>query len=646
MRRSIVAMMAAALLLIPQAGLAQEELPPSAVTIERVEAGTYPDVLVLVTAPTEFLTTDLGPDEWVITEDGVSQDVFQVARVEGDQIEVVLVIDTSGSMAGDGIDGATTAAANFLSRLPEGAQVAVVGFGSTAEVVQEFTPDLEAVGSALDSLVATGETALYDAITTAAGLFSESSDAQRSLIVLTDGADTVSGASETQAALSIRNAESSFFAVELQTGETATEPLAQLALAAGGAKVGSTPEELEAVYDEIANRIVSRYVLRYQSEGSGSTTLGVAVGQEGLVQPATSVVRLPITGTVGDVARTTTTTGSTTTTTAPPPIQGFAAPVPTVGQPGMIWAGLAAVFIGLGLLLLFFLQPETAGVPRGRQSVRPSFRTSRQRAVSGLARGLVSVADRAATRAGSTGLDGALERAGLRLRPGEYAVLTLLVAVVVLSIGISATGSIIIGIVVFAAVGAASFVFLSYLGRRRQRTFEQQLPDVLGMLASTIRTGYAPLQATELVSREVDSPTKEEFGRVVAEARLGRDYIDAMAASAVRMRSQDLTWVVEAMEINRDVGGDIAELLDTVAQTIREREALRRLISALSAEGRLSAWVLIALPFGLAGFLWTTNPGYLQPLVTTTMGIIMIAFAVLSMAVGIWFITKILDLEA
>jgi tight adherence protein B len=644
-RRVLVAVIAATLSLLPQAGLAQEA-PESGVTIERVEVSTYPDVLVLVTAPTAFLARDLAAEDWSVFEDDEPQDVIQVARVEGDQIEVVLVIDTSGSMAGEGIEGAKTAAANFLARLPAGAQVAVVGFGTNAYVEQEFTSDLEQVAASLSGLNATGETALYDAVLLGVGLFSEAGDAQRSLVVLTDGADTVSTANETQSALSIRNAATSFFAVELQTGETAAEPLAQLATAAGGAKVGSTPEELEAVYDDIANRIVSQYVLRYQSDGSGATTLGVAVVDEGGVEPATAQVRLPITGTVGSIIPTSTIARSTTTSTAPPPIEGFAAPVPSVGQPSMIWAGLAAVFVGLGILLLFLLQPGTATVGGGSTAVRPSFRTSRQRAVSGLARGLVSVADRAATRAGSTGLDGALERAGIRLRPGEYAVLTVLAAVVGFALGVSGTGSVLIGLLLVFAVGAASILLLSILGNRRQRSFEQQLPDALGMLASTIRTGYAPLQATELVSREIDSPGREEFSRVVAEARLGRDYIDAMAASAVRMRSQDLTWVVEAMEINRDVGGDIAELLDTVAQTIREREALRRMISALSAEGRLSAWVLILLPFGLAGFLWRTNPGYLQPLVSTTFGIIMIVFAVLSIGVGIWFISKILDLEA
>jgi tight adherence protein B len=393
-RRALVAAIAATLLLVPTAGLAQEDRPPSGVTVEQVRVDDYPDVLLLVTAPTAFLARDLEAEDWVVTEDDVAQTVSQVARVEGDQIEVVLVIDTSGSMAGEGIEGATTAAANFLAQLPDGAQVALVGFGTTATVVQEFTPDLTLVADALTRLRASGETALYDAVSTAAGLFSEASDAQRSLIVLTDGGDTVSQVSETQAALSIRNADTSFFAVELQTGETATEPLAQLALAAGGAKVGSTPEELETVYNDIANRIVSRYVLRYESQGSGSTTIGVAVADEGAVEPATLQVRFPVSVTAGVVP--TTMTSSTTTTTAPPPIEGFAAPVPVVAQPGMIWAGLMAVFVGLGVLLLFLLQPgrATAG-GGGRQTVRPSFRTSRQRAVSGLARGLVTVAENA-----------------------------------------------------------------------------------------------------------------------------------------------------------------------------------------------------------------------------------------------------------
>ncbi|UCG41403.1 MAG: hypothetical protein JSV07_03885, partial [Acidimicrobiia bacterium] len=117
MRRALVAAIAATLLLVPTAGLAQEDRPPSGVTVEQVRVDDYPDVLLLVTAPTAFLARDLEAEDWVVTEDDVAQTVSQVARVEGDQIEVVLVIDTSGSMAGEGIEGATTAAANFLARL-------------------------------------------------------------------------------------------------------------------------------------------------------------------------------------------------------------------------------------------------------------------------------------------------------------------------------------------------------------------------------------------------------------------------------------------------------------------------------------------------------------------------------------------------
>ncbi len=119
-----------------------------------------------------------------------------------------------------------------------------------------------------------------------------------------------------------------------------------------------------------------------------------------------------------------------------------------------------------------------------------------------------------------------------------------------------------------------------------------------------------------------------------------------MSATAQRTQSEDLAWVVGALEINRDVGGDVSQLLETVSKTIRERVALRRMIAALSAEGRLSAWILIALPFGIAFFINSSSPGYLDPLVESPIGIGMLIFSVISMAIGILIIRRIVRLDA
>lgn len=613
----------------------------SEVEIEEIEISNFPEVLILVTAPSRFQASDLASNDWVVTEDGDRQTVSEAIRVAGEDIEAVLVIDTSGSMEGEPLSVAMAAAEEFLDRLPIGTRVALVTFGAESRVSAGFTEDLAVIREALRSLEASGETALYDAIVEAAGLFSSDEGIQRSMVVLTDGADTASTASESQASRAVGGADTAFYAIELETPETQAEPLASLAAATGGVKVGATQGDLGTIYDEIATRITSQYLLRYTSTAQGRISLGVNLAQEGDVEPALLQVRFPVTGSVSSGPSTTPIT-EPAPATPPPTLAGSQPTIPLLASRGAIWIGLAGVFIGIAVLLLYLIRPGT----QRSNTVRPSFRTSRQRAVTSTARTLVGAVDRITASRGTGSIDIQLERAGLAIRPGEYLVLSALAVFVALVGGLALFEVAVFAILIAAAAGLGSVVLLRLLGNRRQRAFENQLPDVLTMLASTIRTGYAPLQATEQVAHESAQPAREELSRVVAEARLGRDYIDAMAAAAVRTQSTDLKWVVEAMEINRDVGGDVSELLDTVAETIRERVVLQRMISALSAEGRLSAWILIALPFGLAFFLNATNPDYLKPLFEHPIGIAMVIGASISIGLGIYVISRVLDLEA
>jgi tight adherence protein B len=139
------------------------------------------------------------------------------------------------------------------------------------------------------------------------------------------------------------------------------------------------------------------------------------------------------------------------------------------------------------------------------------------------------------------------------------------------------------------------------------------------------------------VGREAESPTAEEFRRLTIETRLGRDFVESLSALADRVGSDDFQWVVQAIEIQREVGGDLAEVLDTVAGTIRDRTRIRRQVSALSAEGRMSAWVLMILPFGLAAVMAVTNPKYLGPLFHSGKGHVLLAVgAALLVAGGLW----------
>ncbi len=165
---------------------------------------------------------------------------------------------------------------------------------------------------------------------------------------------------------------------------------------------------------------------------------------------------------------------------------------------------------------------------------------------------------------------------------------------------------------------------LTFKANRRRKQFEALLPDTLQLLASTLRAGYSLMQGVEAVSQEVSEPMGRELRRVVTEARLGRPLEEALDGVAERMESGDFTWAVMAIRIQREVGGNLAELLVTVAETMTERERLRRDVNALTAEGKISAIVLGLLPIGLGFFIYTTNPDYMEPLFEETVGKIML----------------------
>jgi tight adherence protein B len=152
------------------------------------------------------------------------------------------------------------------------------------------------------------------------------------------------------------------------------------------------------------------------------------------------------------------------------------------------------------------------------------------------------------------------------------------------------------------------------------------------------------MQAIDSVAKEGDAPASDEFRRVVTETRLGRDLIDSLRAMADRIQSEDFNWVIPAIEINREVGGDLAEVLDTVAGTIRDRADIRRQVKTLSAEGRLSAYVLLSLPIGIAAFINFSNPSYLVEL-RTSPGYYLAGIAILAMIVGGVWLFKLCKIE-
>jgi tight adherence protein B len=307
----------------------------------------------------------------------------------------------------------------------------------------------------------------------------------------------------------------------------------------------------------------------------------------------------------------------------------------------LLVVGLAAV-TGALLLVALVVLPAPARVPLSR--LDPSLAPPSS-AIAGAGAAAGAVVERALVRqgrlaAGTT----ALERAGVRMSLSD---------VVLLICGATAIGGLLgvllgglrLAVVLAVLPPVLAKVLLALLTSRRQAAFADQLDDCLQLMASSLRAGHSLLRAVDSVASEASAPTSEEFTRIVVETRVGRDLDDALGEVAARMGSDDFTWVAQAIAIHREVGGNLAEVLDTVGGTIRERNAIRRQVKALSAEGKLSAVVLMALPFGIGGFIALTNPSYLAGFTETTAGYLMLAVAGLLLLAGGFWLKKMVSIR-
>jgi tight adherence protein B len=239
-----------------------------------------------------------------------------------------------------------------------------------------------------------------------------------------------------------------------------------------------------------------------------------------------------------------------------------------------------------------------------------------------------------------------LDQAGMRLRPHEW----LLIRFLALSGSAVLFGLLIRPMVVGAILGAifggaATALYHRNRATRRFSRFEDQLPDALQLIIGSLRSGFSLTQSVDAMTREMEDPLASEFGRAVGETRLGADIEDALDRVAVRMKSRDLTFAIIAMRVQRQVGGNLTDVLATTVATMRERAMLHRQVRALSAEGRLSAYILIALPVCVLLYMLWIRGAYLLPLVSTPMGIAMAIFGVLELGLGIWWMLKVVKVE-
>ncbi|MGD0807032.1 MAG: type II secretion system F family protein [Anaerolineales bacterium] len=246
------------------------------------------------------------------------------------------------------------------------------------------------------------------------------------------------------------------------------------------------------------------------------------------------------------------------------------------------------------------------------------------------------------------GISKDLAQADLKLRPTEYIFL-----IVIASVGTGVLAGFLFGSIIFGLIGAIGGIFIPgiYVSRKkngRLHQFEAQLADMLNLSVNSLRAGYSVIQALESVSKEMPNPTNVEIRRVVQEVQIGLTLDTALENLLRRMSSPDLKLIVTAINIQREVGGNLAEILDTISHTIRERVRIKGEIRVLTSQQTVTGYLIGFLPFALAGFLYLDNRKYIMRFFdpdTRTCGIPMVVCGLLLIFSGFFIISKIVSIE-
>jgi tight adherence protein B len=564
----------------------------------------------------------------------------------------VLVVDISNGMKGAGLAGAQTAARAFLKAVPPDVKVGLVTASTTASQVAAPTTDRAALTADINGLAATGGTALYDATVLAERAVGTTGS--RTIVLLTGSRDDSSKATLAQAVSTAQLSGAVVDAVSLGTDATQVAPLQELTAASGGRLLATKQAADFAPAFRSAAQDISAEVLITAQVPAQFAGLGVTVAVTARAGNTT------VTDSAAYQLSTTAAAGSTASRAAaaasPRPEQVTITPL---GSHTDLVIGIAAVFVGLlALFVLLAFNAKLLDTRDTRMRRRLSFytltgRNTRAEPIptalgdSSVTRSAVQLAGRlVVSRDFDARLGRRLEAAGVPLKPAEWLVVQAGSAcglgVLFLLLGGGSAVAAILGVLI--GIGGP-IGYLVMRESRRSTAFLEQLPDTLQLIAGSISVGHSLAQAMDAVVREDIQPVSIEFNRALVETRLGMPVEDALEGISTRMVSQDFAWIVMAIRIHREVGGNLAEILTTVAATIRERERLRRQVRGLSAEGRLSAWILGGLPPIFATYLILVRPTYIKPLFTDPLGVTLLGVMIVLMIAGVFWLRRVVKVE-
>jgi tight adherence protein B len=600
-------------------------------------------------AADQTLTVDPATVKTTVDGRALKPDARRVADQPQQDVTAVLVIDTSGSMEGNKIVGARNAARAFLDAVPDQVKVGLVTFDKTVEIAAEPTTDHAAVRRAVDRLEANGSTALYDAVTTAVRVAGRTG--VRGIVLLSDGEDEASTTGLPAAVRAVRKANDvRLDAVGLELDDRGVQALEQLTNAGEGTLLRTSSTEVLAQYFATVGESLGSFV-----------TVSVQVPPE-LADGQVSVTVEALAG--GQVISATQLFSVGAPPARPRPTQKVdTRPRPLALDPGLLsrsivpYVALALVFVGVSVVLGFAMNAFQPIGQRGRIGRSLSIYTLGARPIpvakeatifgqGAVLQGAVDLAGRFVAQGGfEGGLRRRLDAAGLPFKPPEWVLVQVGATLAVPLLLGALTRNLVLALLGLLIGAAGPVVFLMLAESRRRQRFVDQLPDTLQLISGSLSTGYSLPQAVDSVVQEGTEPVAGEFNRAMVDHRLGRPIDDSLGAIAVRMRSEEWHWVVMAIRIQRDVGGNLAELLSTVADTLRDRARMHRQVKALSAEGRLSSYILMGLPIAFAIYLLITQPRYIGVLLTDPIGLLGLGLSVGLLIIGAFWLRRIVKVE-
>jgi tight adherence protein B len=614
---------ALAALIAPVASLGQSA---AAIQISEAPSAGFPDRSYVVELPkTQPLTTS----QLTVTENDGPVVALGVQPPGGSASGAILLIDASNSMEGEPIEGAMAAARAFLAERKEDLPVAIVVFGPEDSVLADFTTDPEELSAAVAEAPPLAEgTHIYDALVNASEMAKDEELERTTIVLLSDGTDVGSEASRADALAALGDASARVISVGLKSPQYDAATLKAVSQRTGGSYVeSSSPEALESIFEEIGQQLSREYEVTYRSVLPPEREAVVKMIVAGFA-PATATYTTPA---LDFTPRGTFDRSWTDEVIISPYLMVFIV-IAVLALIGFaIMTALEARKRSLRRRMAMYVTVPTEDESRARRAeVSTMLAQQAQRRIGGL---------RAWQR-----FEYDVEIGGITISP-----LALLFWTIVGGIVTSLAAAIILQSLWGLLVGiAAPFVMRFYVTRRVGKVkaaFDEQLPDNLDVLAGAMRTGHSIMGAMAVMVESSDDPSKSEFRRVLQDEQLGVPLDDALMVMARRMESYDAEQVAMVMKLQREAGGNTAEVLDRVAETIRGRMELRRLVQVLTAQARISRWILTSLPIFLLVVLSFTGGDYLDPLLHTTVGQVFLGIGVVLVLIGSWSIKKISEVD-